>query len=106
MQQVLAQGREFLSEPEAKAEHEGRTRLRASLRRFLGREVPLRPDADAAAALGACLHHLGKSSSRLVLVSMEDLWGETAPQNVPGKVAAQALDRAGRPRGSAWSGPP
>lgn len=74
----------WVTEAEAKAEHEGRTRLRASLRRFLGREVPLRPDADAAAALGACLHHLGKSSSRLVLVSMEDLWGETAPQNVPG----------------------
>ena len=40
--------------------------------------------ADAPAALRACLHHLGKSPSRLVLVSMEDLWGETRPHNVPG----------------------
>jgi alpha-1,4-glucan:alpha-1,4-glucan 6-glycosyltransferase/4-alpha-glucanotransferase len=74
----------WVTAEQAKAEHAERARLRAALRRFLGREVTLAPDADAAAALGACLHHLGKSPSRLVLVSMEDLWGETHPQNVPG----------------------
>jgi alpha-1,4-glucan:alpha-1,4-glucan 6-glycosyltransferase/4-alpha-glucanotransferase len=80
-------------------EHAERARLRTSLRRFLGLDAAfgdppqgsssapkalLPPDAETAAALRACLHHLGRSPSRLVLVSMEDLWGELHPQNVPG----------------------
>jgi 4-alpha-glucanotransferase len=52
--------------------------------------------AETAAAAGAkgddpyplvvrCLHeHLAASPARLVLVNLEDLWQETAPQNVPG----------------------
>ncbi len=74
----------WIDADQVRQEHSERARLRASLRRFLGREVSLSPDADAAAALRACLHHLGRSDARLVLVSMEDLWGETQPQNVPG----------------------
>jgi len=74
----------WITDAQVEAEHADRKRLRASLQRFLGREVALPPDADAPAALRACLHHLGKSPSPLVLVSMEDLWGETKPQNVPG----------------------
>ncbi len=74
----------WITDLQAQQEHAERARLRASLRRFFGQQVPLAPDADAPAALGACLHHLGRSQSRLVLVSMEDLWGETNPQNVPG----------------------
>lgn len=34
--------------------------------------------------LSACLSFLAASESRLVLVNLEDLWLETAPQNVPG----------------------
>jgi 4-alpha-glucanotransferase len=30
------------------------------------------------------LEHLAESPARVVLVNLEDLWGETAPQNVPG----------------------
>jgi 4-alpha-glucanotransferase len=74
----------WVTEEQARAEHGQRARLRASLRRFLGRELSLPPDADAPAALRACLHHLGRSDAPLVLVSMEDLWGATHPQNVPG----------------------
>ncbi|MEM9463176.1 MAG: 1,4-alpha-glucan branching protein GlgB [Myxococcota bacterium] len=65
-------------------EHEQRARLRAALRRFLGRRTALAPDADASATLRASLTHLGRSEARLVLASLEDLWGETQPQNVPG----------------------
>lgn len=32
----------------------------------------------------ACLRMLAGSKARTVLVNLEDLWGETAPQNVPG----------------------
>lgn len=30
------------------------------------------------------LHHLASSPARMVLVNLEDLWGETRPQNIPG----------------------
>jgi 4-alpha-glucanotransferase len=32
----------------------------------------------------ACLAHLAGTDVRAVLVNLEDLWGETQPQNVPG----------------------
>src|SRR5690606_2546714 len=56
---------------QAGAEHAQRARLRANLRRFLGRDVSLAPDADATAALAACLHHLGRSDAPLVLATLE-----------------------------------
>jgi 4-alpha-glucanotransferase len=31
-----------------------------------------------------CLEWLARSEAKMVLVNLEDLWGETAPQNVPG----------------------
>ncbi|MSQ26836.1 MAG: hypothetical protein EXR51_01690 [Dehalococcoidia bacterium] len=34
--------------------------------------------------LAACLKYLGRSQAEMVLVNLEDLWGETDPQNVPG----------------------
>ncbi|MCX4241089.1 1,4-alpha-glucan branching protein GlgB [Paraliomyxa miuraensis] len=74
----------WIDPEQAAAEHVQRGRLRANLRRFLSRESTLAPDADAPAALEACLSHLGRSPSPLVLASLEDLWGELHPQNVPG----------------------
>ncbi len=74
----------WLDADEVARDHADRTRLRHGLRRTLGRETTLPPDADAQTALRACLQHLGRSNSRLVLASLEDLWGETKPQNVPG----------------------
>ncbi|MDD4860053.1 MAG: 4-alpha-glucanotransferase [Dehalococcoidales bacterium] len=38
---------------------------------------------DTATVLKACLSFLSASDARLVLVNLEDLWGETQPQNVP-----------------------
>ncbi|CEP67915.1 Glycoside hydrolase, superfamily [Moorella glycerini] len=34
----------------------------------------------------ACLAHLAASRARILLVNLEDLWLETAPQNIPGTV--------------------
>jgi 4-alpha-glucanotransferase len=45
---------------------------------------------DHQAVLTACLSHLAVSSSRVVLVNLEDLWLETRPQNVPGTGAERA----------------
>nr|MCH9679896.1 1,4-alpha-glucan branching protein GlgB [Deltaproteobacteria bacterium] len=74
----------WLDEEAVVAEREQRAALRANLRRFLDREGSLPPDADPNAALQACLRHLGRGPARLVLASLEDLWSERAPQNVPG----------------------
>jgi 4-alpha-glucanotransferase len=41
-------------------------------------------EADAAALLPAALAWLGRSPARVVLVNLEDLWGETRQQNTPG----------------------
>ncbi|MBI3323441.1 MAG: 4-alpha-glucanotransferase [Candidatus Omnitrophica bacterium] len=42
------------------------------------------PLASVAEALQALLRLLARSPARTVLVNLEDLWGETRPQNVPG----------------------
>ena len=55
-----------------------RDALRAALRRR-GHAV-----ADGPGALDACLVELAGSDARALLVSLEDLWGEREPQNVPG----------------------
>jgi 4-alpha-glucanotransferase len=58
---------------------------RSALSVFLRREELLEAGADDAASLtGACLTYLAASKAPLVLVNLEDLWQETAPQNVPG----------------------
>lgn len=41
-------------------------------------------DPDVAVVLDALLEAMGRSDARYVMVNLEDLWGETAPQNVPG----------------------
>ncbi|MCC6669625.1 MAG: 4-alpha-glucanotransferase [Planctomycetes bacterium] len=53
--------------------------------RFLAREgcAPGGPD-DLAGFFRASLRWLGRSPARMVLANLEDLWGETRPQNVPG----------------------
>jgi 4-alpha-glucanotransferase len=40
-------------------------------------------DTSTSAALAACLRYLSTSPARFVLINLEDLWGETRPQNVP-----------------------
>jgi alpha-1,4-glucan:alpha-1,4-glucan 6-glycosyltransferase/4-alpha-glucanotransferase len=74
----------WIDENAARADHHYRGRLRANLRAHWATHVPLAPDAGADAAFDACIVELGRSEARLVLVSLEDLWGERLPHNVPG----------------------
>ena len=62
-----------------------RRQLRQSLLghlRKLGLIKGAQPSADA--VLKACLTTLGMSEAECVIVTLEDLWGETEPQNTPG----------------------
>jgi 4-alpha-glucanotransferase len=69
----------------ASAEREERARLRdllEALWRERGHLKAAAPSADE--ALDAGLRHLASSDAELMLVNLEDLWGETSPQNIPG----------------------
>lgn len=70
----------------AEEEREERAEWRRSVLAALEAEVGGSEGAgsDAASALRASLRFLAASPARLVLVSLEDLWGETEPQNRPG----------------------
>jgi 4-alpha-glucanotransferase len=61
---------------------------RAELRRRMVEGLPPEERGDERAAcngvLRQLLDHLAASPARMVLVNLEDLWGETEPQNVPG----------------------
>lgn len=71
-----------LDEEEAARERIGRARLRTAMAAGLG---GLRGEPEeAGAALRALLARLGAGPAARVLVALEDLWGETEPQNVPG----------------------
>lgn len=62
---------------------ERRTHVRAVaevLGRDLGREVAVEPQR----VLGAALEWLGRTPAQVVLATLEDLWLEERPQNVPG----------------------
>lgn len=77
---------EGLLEPEQCEEViQARIEMTESLRRFLADEGLLHgPCATTEELLHAVLGYLGRSSAPAVLVSLEDLWLETRPQNVPG----------------------
>ena len=67
-------------------------RARAERAEALGRFARLlherglleRPDGGAAALMEAALGSLAESDAAIVLVTLEDLWGERLPQNIPG----------------------
>ena len=48
--------------------------------------------------LGACLDELAGGDAETLLVNLEDLWGELAPQNVPGTSGEGALNWGRRAR--------
>ena len=76
--------RGLLAAASAEGESEGRKALMENLARFLRRMGTMEDDgADAGMAAG-CLAHLAAGPARYVLAKMEDLWGETEPQNAPG----------------------
>ncbi len=55
---------------------------RAALRQLLAEKWDIPEDGDA--ALEVVLEQMARSDARGVLVTLEDLWGETAQQNTPG----------------------
>lgn len=78
----------LLTEVEATAERERRARLRETLTSQLRSEGRLRPGRPShGEVLTACLAALASSSARAVVVALEDLWGETRAQNLPGVAA-------------------
>ena len=68
----------LLTAEEAEAARQGRGKARAALAAFLG------VDEDGEAVLRAIVERMGRGAARAVIVTLEDLWGETAPQNTPG----------------------
>lgn len=60
-------------------------RNRLGISRFLFRKGWLAaPTSNQRKVFKGCLKHLAASRARVLLVNMEDLWLETAPQNIPG----------------------
>jgi 4-alpha-glucanotransferase len=74
-----------LAPGDAPRHREARRTLRAAWTRDLRRGGWLGPkDPGTAEALRACLAFLADGTADVVLVDLEDLWGETEPHNVPG----------------------
>jgi 4-alpha-glucanotransferase len=77
--------RGVLTEEEGQRDHEQRDRIREAVIRGLRAEGRLGDDDEAPSdVLVALLMRLAESSAPLSIVTLEDLWLEEAPQNVPG----------------------
>jgi len=69
---------QLIDEQEAETARRGRAALRARLVQQWGIAE------NSAAAYGAVLDRIAESPARIVMVTLEDLWNETEPQNTPG----------------------
>jgi len=76
----------FPSEEMFRAARVERRRIKQSLAAYLQRRGLLKGRQPPAPeeVLRAVLRFLGSSASPVVIVNLEDLWGETEPQNIPG----------------------
>ena len=75
----------LLTESDASDARTRRADLRGALTDVLYRNGLLASlDAPVADILQACLRQLSVSEAECVIVTLEDLWGETEPQNTPG----------------------
>ena len=75
----------LLTKDQVQQEKRRRKELNRCTAEFLRRKELLRGDrADALAVMKALFQWLGEGDAETVLVWLEDLWGETQPQNVPG----------------------
>lgn len=73
------------SESDAVSEKEWRLAVRQRLAEFLSRQgLYSGADNDLDALLKASLTYLAKSPARILLIDLENLWGELDPQNIPG----------------------
>lgn len=70
----------LFDEVQARAERERRGRVREALRRAAGASS----DADPVSVVAELMRLLSTGPGQILLVSVEDLFGETRPQNVPG----------------------
>lgn len=73
----------LLNNSQARQERTRLRKTREALVRFLKDRGYLQGEATPEAVHAACVAYLGRSSARLVLVNLEDLWQEREPQNVP-----------------------
>jgi 4-alpha-glucanotransferase len=64
--------------------HQERDQIRKAIVGFLQQRGFLKETSTDQEVFRACLRFLSESSSRVVLVNLEDLWMETLPQNIPG----------------------
>jgi len=78
--------RGILTEDEGQRDHAGRDAIRDAILRGLRQEGRLSAEneAEPSDVLVALLMRLAESPAPLVIVTLEDLWLEEAPQNVPG----------------------
>ena len=74
----------LLDEEQARGERERREATRRELEELVRRRGEGDEPPDDQEVLRRLLEHLAASPARLMLVNLEDLWGETEPQNVPG----------------------
>lgn len=88
--------RGLMDPEEARAHVEGRADLRDKLVQGLDLDPGAAFESEAAAVQAALYRVLGRSRAGLVLASLEDLWLETEPQNVPGTPAESNWRRRGR----------
>jgi 4-alpha-glucanotransferase len=77
-----------LSVAEAVAQRSQRVQWRTALLHAIGATEGV--GDPAATALRSCLFHLARSAVDLVMVDLEELWGEREPQNRPGTGAGGA----------------
>jgi 4-alpha-glucanotransferase len=76
---------ELFTAEEAARERARRARLREDVIGFLrGQDLLDAGDPQVEQVMEACHAYLARSPAGLVLINLEDLWGETEPQNWPG----------------------
>lgn len=81
---------EHCTRPQAKQERAARKPLREAVVQYLRDQHTLGEAHETADVLGGALNYAASSDARLVLINLEDLWGETHAQNVPGTVHEHA----------------
>jgi 4-alpha-glucanotransferase len=69
----------FITPKEAIAERKDRRRVRKAFEKSFGKDV-----------FAGCVAFLQKSKASIVLHNLEDLWGETNPQNIPATTTEHA----------------